>query len=163
MSKPRNKVGRPNIYDTRIKPYLEVISFMKSVGKPDTEICEMLQISPNAFLKHKKKVDEFMRAYAHGREHMVDVTEATVFDIAYGRTQKITLKERRDGAGNLIGTEKIVEQLPPDFSAVKFILKGLRREVWNDKHFEEEMPPEVISFTEKFIEAIDDKAEETDG
>lgn len=158
MKKPK-KNGRPSVYETRIAPYLDVISYMKSEGKTDDFIAKMLGISKNTLVTHKSNIDEFFVAYTQGKEKMVDKIEATVFDIAFGRTQRKIYKERKNAMGQITFTETTIENIPPLFSAVEFILKGLRKEVWNDKVEEVFESPESVPFAERFIEAIDEDSD----
>lgn len=157
--KTQKKTGRPSIYETRIAPYLDVIAYMKSQGRTDDEVVKMLGVSKRSFNNHKVVVDEFVQSYAQGKERMVDAVEATVFDIAMGRVQRKMVKIRKNAEGKVTSTEETIENQPPNISAAIFILKGLRKDIYNNDTFEQDVIeiPENETFAAKFLGAIDEK------
>lgn len=159
MSKKKSKGGRPNVYDTRIAPFLDVITLLKEEGKTDYFIAKLLKINQSTLITHRKKIEEYSQAYTQGQQRMVDRVEATLFDVAMGRTQRKVIKVRKNAEGKITSTEETIEMLPPDVSAIIFLLKGHRRALYNEKAFEQDVIeiPENETFATKFLGAIDEK------
>lgn len=160
MNITKRPIGRPSIYTTHIQPYLDIILILKQEGKNDEYIAKLLKVSTFAFVKYKKQIDEFTMAYTQGQQRMVDKAEATLFDVAMGRVQRRMVKVRKDAKGNITSTEETIESMPPDISAIIFILKGHRRSIYNNKDIIDNEFTEIKeeeTFASKFLGAIDEK------
>lgn len=131
--KAPKKNGRPNVYDTRIAPYLDLIAQLKADGKTDEYIYKLLGVSKTAFYAHKSVIDEFTHSYKNGDDALLDEIENSLYDLALGKAKKRTVTIRKDGEGNIIGEDEKIEHLPPDKVAAFFVLTNRRADEWKHK------------------------------
>lgn len=133
MSKPKNKGGRPNLYKTRIEPYLDIIADLRSKGRTDEFIADMLGITRKTFFTHRSKVDEFLHAYRNADEVLLQNIENSLYDLALGKAIKRTITRRTGALGELISQDEKIEHLPPDKVAAFFVLTNRKGDEWRNK------------------------------
>lgn len=147
MAKAKKKVGRPNLYKTRIEPYLDLIARLKAEGKDDEYIYTLLGISERTFYTHKSIIDEFSQSYRNGDDVLLKEIENSLYELALGKAVKRTSITRTSAEG-MISYEEKIERLPPDKVAAFFVLTNRRSDEWKHKQ-------EVINTTPgETIEAI---------
>lgn len=132
--KTPKKNGRPNLYKTRIEPYLDIIADLRAKGRTDQFIADMLGITRKTFFTHKSKVDEFLHVYQNADEVLLDEIENSLFELALGKATKRTMITRKDADGNITSQEERVEQLPPDKIAAFFVLTNRRNDEWKHRN-----------------------------
>lgn len=132
--KTPKKNGRPNLYDTRIAPYLDLIARLKAEGKDDKYIYTLLNVSQRTFYTHKSVIDEFSQSYKNGTDDLLDEIENSLYDLALGKATKRTTIIRKDADGQVTSQEERVEQLPPDKIAAFFVLTNRRNDEWKHRN-----------------------------
>lgn len=90
------KGGRPNKYDTDVKPRFEEIAEWLKTGATDKEIAENLGINKATICEYKKRYPEFNELIKNGRKAPVQAIKAALFKRATGFTysEKKTITER---------------------------------------------------------------------
>lgn len=149
MAAKKNKPnGRPNLYATRIEPYLDIIADLRAKGKTDEFIADMLGITRKTFFTHRSKVDEFLHAYKNADDIILRDIENSLYELALGKAVKRTVTTRKDGYGQILTIDEKIEHLPPDKIAAFFVLTNRRGDEWKHKQ-------EVTNTTpDETIEAI---------
>lgn len=157
MIKPKNKGGRPNLYKTRIEPFIDVIADLRAKGRTDEFIADLLGISRKTFFTHKSKVDDFLHAYKNADDILLNNIENSLFDLALGKATKRTVTIRKDADGNVTSQEERIEHLPPDKIAAFFVLTNRKADEW--KHRQEttvETNTEAISAIQELTDTINE-------
>lgn len=161
------KMGRPSIYDTRIKPYMRYIAQMREDGKTHQEIADFLGIALRTYHKYKAEVEEFMHTSKKSDDILVDKLEAGLYDMALGRVtvenRSYTTYDKETNSHIDIETYtgREVKQLPPVASAMFFALNNLRPDKW--KHRNEvtsNSNTEVVESINKLAMALTDNETE---
>lgn len=130
--------GRPTMWDTHIKPYLNEIVAIKKQGKTDKQIAEYLGIGYTTLTDNKARHTELAEALKKGKNELVLQLESALYKRAIGgyHTKKVTRQYIEDEDGNRIGQTQVTETLTeerPDVGALVFALKNLDPERWKDK------------------------------
>lgn len=159
MAKKPKTNGRPNLYATRIEPYLDIIADLRAKGKTDAFIADMLGVTRKTFFTHKSKVDDFLHVYEKAEDVMLTNIENSLFELALGKAVKRTIITKTDSMGRVINKVERVEQLPPDTTAAFFVLTNRRGDDW--KHKQEVVNPSVDETLEA-IKELSDKLDETE-
>lgn len=128
----KKKVGRPNLYKSRIEPYLDLITDLKAQGKDDEYIFKLLNVSSRTYYTHKSIIDEFSQSYKKGQDRLLDSLEATLYELALGKATKKTVKTKTGAYGELISTDEVIEYLPPDKIALFFAMTNIS-DKWKHK------------------------------
>lgn len=158
MAKKPKKNGRPDLYATRIEPYLDIIADLREKGKTDDFIAKMLGITKKTFFTHRSKVDEFLQIYKNAEDVLLKEIENSLYELALGKAVKRTSITRTSAEGAISYEEKI-ERLPPDKIAAFFVLTNRRGDDW--KHKQEVINPSVDE-TLDAIKELSDKLDETE-
>ena len=126
--------GRPNKYETNVKPrFDEIIEWLK-IGATEKEIAENLGVNPKVFCKYKKQYNELNEVIEKGRKAPVQAIKAALFKRATGfvYTEKkvirkqIMLDGEEDDAqipATLVQTEEYTKYSVPDPTAALMLLK----------------------------------------
>ena len=77
--------GRPNKYDTHVKPRLEEIKQM-ALTMTDKEISHVLGIGHSAWCKYKEQYEELTEALKESRQRLVSSLKQTLIEKAMGFT-----------------------------------------------------------------------------
>lgn len=158
MAKKPKKLGRPNLYTSRIEPYLDLIAKLRAEGKDDKYIYTLLKVSERTFYTHKSIIDEFSQSYENGNDIVLKKIENSLYELALGKAVKRTSITRTSAEGAISYEEKI-EYLPPDKIAAFFVLTNRRGDDW--KHKQEVVNPSVDETLEA-IKELSDKLDETE-
>lgn len=160
----KKKIGRPSVYDTRIKPNLKLIHTLRANGYTHMQIIKLLDISETSYYKHKAEIDEFTESFKKADATLINQLENSLYDLALGRAQKVVEvnKETIDMNGNIRDIkEKRVETLAPHATSIFFALNNLDGSNWKHRNehthnFDEENMKEVKSFTDIFTDMMKD-------
>lgn len=120
------KRGRPNAYDTLIKPKLnEIISWARA-GATNAEICSALGIAPSTFQDHLAKNTDFSESLKEARLSGVPAVKMALYKRAVGfeyEEKKVSLKKDDDGITRQY-IETIKKQALPDVGAIQTFLRN---------------------------------------
>lgn len=99
-------------------------------GISEKEIAQRLGILSRTFERYKQEHKDLFDAVTKGREKIIRKVEAALFKKAIGYTyaeKKIVDK------GDKIEESTTYKEVPPDLSAISFVLKNLCPEKWAEK------------------------------
>lgn len=150
------KIGRPSVYDDRIKPYLpQIHEWIQE--KSENQIAKILGVSISAWRKYREEHAEFKEALKRGRDDLVKTLYNTLIKKAEGfqYTEAKTIEERDPATGALIVTRKetYTRTALPDVAALNLLLKNYDRENWaND--------PQMLELKKQEIELQKQKIED---
>jgi len=129
------KVGRKNVYDTKIKPFLPQIAAWRRNGVQEKKIIQALDVSIDAFYRYKKTKKELYDTLLYSKELADLEVENAVFKKATGRIilteTKTEITALPDGSKQEKTTET-KKETPPDTKAAIFWLKHRKKSKWND-------------------------------
>ena len=154
--KPKaKKMGRPSVYEDRIKPYLpQIHEWIQE--KSENQIAKILGVSISAWRKYREAHPEFKEALKRGRDDLVKTLYNTLIKKAQGfqYTEAKTVEER-DENGNLIITRKetYTRTALPDVAALHLLLKNYDKENWADN-------PQMLELKKQELEIQKQKADE---
>lgn len=117
--------GRPNKYETHVKPRFDEIKKWCKRGATDKEIIQMLGIGKSAYYDYMVKYTEFSELIKKNRINAVEEIKNALYKRAVG-FQYVETKESRneDENGNVsVKTEKIVKTVVPDPASCMILLK----------------------------------------
>ena len=141
--------GRPNKYETHIKPRLEEIKTMATT-MTDKEISEVMGVGHSAWCKYKEEHKELTEALKESRQRLVSSLKQTMIEKATGYmySEKKTIIE-----GGVVVREEIYEKYsPPDVAALNLLLKNYDKDNWaND--------PQALKLRQKELELQEKKIE----
>lgn len=144
--------GRPNKYETNVKPRLDEIEQM-CLTMTEKQIAEALGVGQSAWCDYKNKYTELSEVLKKGRFKLVQELKSTLIRKAKGfsYSEKKTIKE-----GGQVVREEIYEKASlPDVAALNLLLKNYDRENWaND--------PQALEIRKKEIELQERKIEQNE-
>lgn len=120
------KSGRPNKYDSDVKPRFAEIKEWLQIGATDREIADNLGINKATMCEYKKKYSEFNELIKSGRKQPVQAIKAALFKRATGFSyteQTITDSEKN---GRTIQTYQ--KYALPDPASAMILLKHWDKE-----------------------------------
>lgn len=127
-------MGRPNKYESHIKPYLKQIAEWKKNGATDEQVCEQLGISRSVFYAAKAKYKEFSDVLKNSRENFVADLRGELARLAFKHsleTVKVYTKMDDDGQ-TVTYKEKTSKEVDGDIAAIHLLLKNLDKDNWAD-------------------------------
>lgn len=142
-----NAGGRPNKYETYIKPRLVEVEKLAQF-MTDKEMAKYFGVHVATWCDYKNKYSEFSEAIKKSRELLVCELKQSLVDKAKGfkYTEKKIVREKNE-VGDLVITreEEYIKYSPPDVAALNLLLKNYDKENWaND--------PQVIALRKKELE-----------
>jgi hypothetical protein len=150
------KGGRPNKYDTDVKPRFEEIAEWLKIGATDKEIAENLGINKATICEYKKRYPEFNELIKNGRKAPVQAIKAALFKRATGfvYSEKKVIRKQIviDGEDDesipaeLVQTETYTKCALPDPASAMILLKH-----W-DKESEWTQDPAMLKLKKKEFE-----------
>lgn len=143
------KRGRPNKYETDIKPRLKEIEEM-SATMTDKEICAVLNVGHTAWCRYKEQHEELKESLKKGRQRLVSSLKQTLIEKAKGYTYSEKKITRQGG----VITEEVeyIKHSPPDVAAINLLLKNYDKDNWaND--------PQALKLRQKELELQERKIE----
>lgn len=124
-------MGRPNKYETHIKPYLKQIAEWKKNGATDQQICEQLGVSMSVFYAAKAKYPEFSEIMKNTRAAFIADLRGELARLAFKHTLKTKKVYTKTENGNAVTYQEVTEkEIDGDIAAIHLLLKNLDRENW---------------------------------
>ena len=121
--------GRPNKYDTEIKPKLRFVRSMVRDGYSNEDIAEMLNINQDTIYEYKKKFPEFAECF--DKEDIVDLVEKTFINRLTGKYKaEKEVYERDKETGEMVLVRKERYEIPFNDGAYARYLMTMRPEKW---------------------------------
>lgn len=146
--------GRPNKYDTHVKPRFPEIREWLQSGATEKEIAENLGIHKSVFCKYKNQYKELSDLCKNGRQKAVLEIKAALFKRATGFKYSET-KEIEDSEGYW-KKETITKTALPDPTAAMMLLKHWDREAgWTSDPQSLELKKKELALKEKQAESED--------
>mgnify|MGYP002513491086 CR=1 FL=1 len=146
--------GRPNKYDTDVKPRFEEIEDWLQIGATDKEIAENLGINKATICEYKKRYPEFNELIKNGRKAPVQAIKAALFKRATGFTysEKVTTLSDKDGL-----TIKTYEKyaLPDPASAIILLKHWDKEHEWTQDPATLKIRKQELELKKQRIEAED--------
>lgn len=143
----KKKMGRPSVYDTRIKPNLQMIAELRMQGKTHDDIIQLLGISKTAYFKHKREIEDFTHLLKNSDAELIAKLENSLYDLALGKAKETTITTNDKGH-----EETRVKQLAPNNVALFFALTNLKGEKW--KHKQEVVVDDANDDLQSFEEVL---------
>lgn len=124
--------GRPNVYESKVKPKLKIIAILKSNGVSMEEIASMIGVTRATLYNHMDEIDTLFDTIKSGNDVYVDKLEAKLSDLAMGNVKTTKTKIVYDG--NVIRSKEVTEDtLAPNLGAIIFSLTNLAPDRWKNK------------------------------
>lgn len=124
-------MGRPNKYDSHIKPYLKQIAEWKKNGATDQQICEQLGVSMSVFYAAKAKYTEFSEILKNSRGAFVADLRGELAKLAFRHTLKTKKVYTKTEDGKAVTYQEVTEkEVDGDIAAIHLLLKNLDKENW---------------------------------
>ena len=127
-------MGRPNKYDTHVKPRLNEIKDWAGSGSTNKEIAAALGIGVSSFCEYLNKYPEFSEAVSNSRLSGVATVKQALYNKAIGfqyEEKKVYVKKDEDGKEYKY-TEITQKQSLPDINAIGMYLRNYDPE-WSDR------------------------------
>lgn len=134
--------GRPNKYETHVKPYLEEIKKWCQT-MTEKQIARKLGIAYSSWCLYKNDYSELSETIKKGRQSLVVELKSTLIERAKGfqYTEKKVIKE----GGEVVREEIYTKSSLPDVAALNLLLKNYDKENWSND-------PQVIELRKKELE-----------
>lgn len=127
-------MGRPNKYESHIKPNLKQIAEWKKNGATDEQVCEQLGVSKSVFYAAKAKYKEFSEILKNSRENFIADLRGELARLAFKHSlETVKVYSKTDKSGQTVTyKEKTSKEVDGDIAAIHLLLKNLDRENWAD-------------------------------
>ncbi len=144
--------GRPDKYETHVKPRLDDIRKM-CLYMTEKQVADALGVSQSAWCEYKKKYQELVEAIKKGRQELVVELKSTLIKKAKGFTYTEKKVVKKD---NEVVREEVYERYAqPDVAALNLLLKNYDADNWaND--------PQALKLREKELELRKEQMEDKD-
>ena len=118
--------GRPNKYESHVKPRFAEIKEWLQAGATDKEIAENLGVNPKVFCKYKNAFNELNELCKNGRKKAVLEIKAALFKRATGFTyiERKIIESEKNGKTE----ETYVKQALPDPTSAMMLLRHWDKE-----------------------------------
>lgn len=144
--------GRPNKYETHIRPRLKEIEQL-CLSMSEKQIADTMGVSQSTWCEYKKQYSELSEALKKGRQNLVFELKSTLIKKAKGfsYSEKKIIQEN----GRIVRVETYEKASLPDVAALNLLLKNYDAEHWaND--------PQALAIRKKEIELQERKIEQND-
>ena len=141
--------GRPNKYETHVKPYLEDIKKWCQT-MTEKQIARKLGIAYSSWCLYKNDYSELSETIKKGRQSLVVELKSTLIERAKGfqYTEKKVIKE----GGEVVREEIYTKSSLPDVAALNLLLKNYDRENWANDPQTLELKKKELELRERQIE-----------
>lgn len=150
------KGGRPNKYDSHVKPrFLEIEEWLK-IGATEKEIAENLGINKGMMCEYKKRYKEFAELIKNGRKQPVQAIKAALYKKAVGF--KYTERTITESDKNGITVQTFEKYSLPDPTAAMMLLKHWDKDdngnsKWTQDPASLELKKKELELKEKHLES----------
>lgn len=129
---------KEKIYQTKIEPYLQEISWWCREGLTMKEIAENLEVGERALYRAQAAHPKFREAIREGKEVADHKIEDSLYVRAQGKVYTETIEEDEEGERGgkpykLHRKRSTTREIPPDTHAAVFWLKNRQPRKWKDK------------------------------
>lgn len=146
--------GRPNKYETNVKPRFAEITEWLQTGATEKEIAENLGVNHKVFCKYKVQYKELNELVKNGRRKPVQEIKAALFKRATG-FQYTETKVTEDSEGYW-KKETMTKSALPDPTAAMMLLKHWDKEMeWTSDPASLELKKEELELKKKHMESED--------
>lgn len=128
--KGRKRVARNTKYETHVLPHLQSLESWILEGLKEEQIAQRLGISSHTLKRYKEEHKEFETIMEFSRSAVLADVEKALLKKAKGYTYIETKTVDKGDKVEITTTEK---EMPPDLSAISFVLKNYCPERWSDK------------------------------
>lgn len=140
--------GKEKIYQEKIQPRLQDITWWCREGATNKDLAENLEISERQFYRALAVHQELKDAIREGKEEADHKVEDSLFTRARGKAYEETVVEHEKGQRGgkeyeFTKTKTVQREIPPDTHAAVFWLKNRQPKKWRDK-FEAELKTKVV-------------------
>ena len=141
--------GRPNKYETHVKPYLEEIKKWCQT-MTEKQIARKLGIAYSSWCLYKNDYSELSETIKKGRQSLVVELKSTLIERAKGfqYTEKKVIKV----GGEVVREEIYTKSSLPDVAALNLLLKNYDRENWANDPQTLELKKKELELRERQIE-----------
>jgi hypothetical protein len=158
--------GRPNKYETNVKPrFAEILEWLQ-IGATEKEIAENLGVNQKVFCRYKKQYSELNNLIKKGRKQPVQAIKAALFRRAtgfqYTETKVIRKQIVLDGEdeskipATLVQTEESTKMVLPDPASAMILLKHWDKENgWTNDPAALELKKQEFEFKKQHAESED--------
>ena len=136
--------GRPDKYETNVKPRLEDIAEWSKTAT-DADIADALDVGRSTFAKYKQEHKELEAALKKGRMKLIRDLYSALFKRALG----FEYEERKTR------TEVTIKYCPPDVGALHLALKNYDRDNWSNDWQHYELRKKELELQERRVEAAE--------
>lgn len=143
--------GRPNKYETHVKPRFGEILEWLQIGATEKEIAENLGVNQKVFIRYKQQYSELNDLIKKGRKQPVQAIKAALYKRAVGFNYTES-KYIEDSDGNW-KKETYTKAALPDPTAAMMLLKHWDHEqVWTSDPASLELKKEELELKKQHIE-----------
>ena len=145
-------MGRPNLYETLVKPRLSEIEEWVTTMNQE-QIAEQLGVNESTFRKYKKKYPELQQAMIDGHKKLVTELKATLKQKAKGYyyIESKTVIRDEDGRRTRV-VERNKKYAQPDLGSICALLKNYDPEWHNDDAKTMELKERQVALAEEKVE-----------
>lgn len=157
------KVGRKNVYDSKIKPKFEYIKAQLGKGASEKQVAKAIGVGYSTWLNYKATNQEFSEFLKNDvdRSELVDDLRSALIKKALGfsyEEKKVTVQEIQleDGEtkipAKVIRTETMTKFSPPDVASINLALKNYDKENWSNDWQAYDLKKEELELKKKLAE-----------
>lgn len=128
--KGRKCVAKNTKYETHVLPHLQSVESWILEGLDEERIAQRLGVSSRTFKKYKEEHKELETVLSLSRDTVLAEVEKALLKKARGYTYVETKTVDKGDKVEVTTTEK---EMPPDLSAISFLLRNYCPEKWSDK------------------------------
>ena len=146
------RTGRPNKYETNVKPrFAEIKEWLRS-GATDKEIAENLGVNPKVFCRYKNEYSDLNELCKNGRQKAVQEIKAALFKRATG-FQYVEKKQIIE-AGTIVREEVYTKAALPDPASAMILLKHWDKDnEWTQDPAQLELKKQELELKKKHLES----------
>lgn len=143
-------VGRPNKYDTHVKPRFEEIEKWLEIGVSEKEIAKNLGITKNSFIKYKNENMDLFNLIKKSRKKPVEEIKAAMLKRAIGfQYQEIKVIKDENGTRKETTTKTA---LPSETAGIYLLQHWAKDEGWSRDPQMLELKKQELKLKEKQAE-----------
>lgn len=146
------RTGRPNKYETNVKPRFSDIKEWLKLGATDKEIAENLGVNPKVLCRYKNEYSDLNELWKNGRKKAVQDIKAALFKRATGFQYQE--KKQIIEAGAIVREEIYTKSALPDPASAMILLKHWDKEhEWTQDPAQLELKKQELELKKKHMES----------